>query len=335
MKGYDPATPGSNYSSRPATKTLAVAALSPSPVWSTTTWNHVTARLADYRELIRPRIALMVLVTVTVGFLLGHQDRWSLVSPWAVPTLYWAGLGIVLVAAGSSAINQWIERLTDARMRRTRERPLPAGRLSPGEVLAFAFGSAIAGVLVLALFVNLLTAGLTALTFVLYALVYTPLKRRTSLCTALGAIPGALPPVLGWTAAGQPLDLTAFALFGLLFFWQFPHFLAIAWLHRDDYAAAGLRMLPGVQPLPRVTGLMATGYALGLVPISLIPAWLGLAGTWYAVTAVVLGLAYIIASIDFARRESRLTARRVLWTSLVYLPVVLATLAGDHWRLLR
>jgi heme o synthase len=305
------------------------------PTYAPTVFPMTIGRWADYRELTRPRIAVMVLVTVTVGYLLGFQERWAVSTPWLSAPLWWACLGVVLTAAGSSAVNQYLERETDARMVRTRTRPIPSGRLSPLEVLVFGWTCAVVGTALLAWQVNLLTAGLTACTFASYAFVYTPLKRYTSLCTAIGAVPGALPPVLGWTAAGQPLDLTAFALFGLLFFWQFPHFLAIAWLHRTDYLAAGLRMLPGGEPLPRVTGLMATGYALGLLPISLVPVWLGLAGNVYLLTTVIAGMVYIAASIGFAYQESRRSARQVLWASLLYLPVVLGVLAGDHWRLLQ
>jgi protoheme IX farnesyltransferase len=293
-------------------------------------WDHsVAQRVSDYVELAKPRIAVMVLVTVAVGYILGSADAWSLVP------LCWAWLGIALSATGASAFNQWIERHTDARMRRTQSRPLPAGRIAPWEALAFAVVTAIAGVTSLWLMVNPLTALLTAATCVLYAFVYTPLKRYTSLCTAVGAIPGALPPVLGWTAAGQPLDAAAFALFGILFLWQFPHFLAIAWLYREDYAAAGLRMLPGTRPLPHVTGLMAVAYALGLIPVSLLPAGSGLAGSWYSAVALAGGMVYLAASIAFAWSETRTSARRLLWISLVYLPVLLMVLAGDHVRLLQ
>lgn len=294
------------------------------------TWPAVlAARLRDYLELAKPRISVMVLLTVTVGYLLGQQGGWRSAALWH------AWLGIALVAAGSSALNQWIERETDALMRRTSTRPLPGGRLSALEVCLFGCAAAAIGCSYLAWNVNLLTAGLTGLTFILYAFVYTPLKRWTSLCTAVGAIPGALPPVLGWTAAGQPLDLTAFALFAVLFLWQFPHFLAIAWLYREDYAAAGLRMLPGQRPLSGVTGLLATGYALGLVPVSLLPAWLGLAGGGYLAAALALGACYVAAAAGFARSETRGSARRLVWVSLLYLPVLLSALAGDHLRLLQ
>lgn len=286
----------------------------------------VVDRLRDYVELTRPRIALMVLITVTMGYLLGLRSGWEL-GP-----LVHAAIGILLVAAGSSSVNQWLERDTDARMRRTQTRPLPSGRLLPWEVLSLGVTCAVSGTCYLAVNVNVLTAGLTALTFLLYVGAYTPLKRWTSLCTAIGAVPGAMPPVLGWTAAGQPLDLTAFALFALLFFWQFPHFLAIAWLYREEYRAAGLRMLPGGLPLPRVTGLMALGYALGLIPISLIPAWLGVAGSSYALAAIGLGAIYAGSAAAFAYSETRASARRVLWISLAYLPLVLGWLAADHAR---
>ncbi len=294
----------------------------------------VSTRFADYLSLARPRIAIMVLITVSVGFLVGHEGQW-LASGVSALALLHAWLGVTLATAGSSALNQWLERKTDARMARTMDRALPSGRLSPLEVATLGFCLCIAGCLYLAFTVNLLTAWLTALTSIIYAFLYTPLKRWTSLCTAIGAIPGAMPPVLGWTAAGQSLDLGAFSLFGLMFFWQFPHFLAIAWLYREDYLAAGLRMLPGGRPLPHVTGLMATGYALGLLPISLIPGWMGMAGNTYSVLAIVLGLIYLVVSIQFAVEENRKTARQVLWVSLIYLPVILAALAGDHIRLIQ
>jgi len=288
--------------------------------------NAISLRVADYTEIAKPRISLMVLLTVTVGYLLGIDGAWSTV------TLFHAWFGIALVAMGSSAVNQWIERETDGRMRRTMNRPLPSGRLSPAEVLTLGIVCGTVGTAYLTAFVNGPTAAMAALTFVLYAGVYTPLKRVTSLCTAVGAIPGALPPVLGWLAAGGCLDWSAGSLFGVLFLWQFPHFLAIAWLHRDDYCAAGLRMLPAGRSLPHVTGLLAVGYALGLIPVSLLPAYFGLAGLAYSVTALVLGIVYLIASIQFACDETRESARRVLWTSLVYLPLVLIVLTWDHLR---
>jgi protoheme IX farnesyltransferase len=290
--------------------------------------NAIISRAADYLEIAKPRISVMVLMTVSVGYVMALQEAASY-----LPLLH-ACLGVSLSAIGASAVNQWIERKTDGRMRRTMNRPLPAQRLSPAEVLTLGLVCAALGSGWLLYTVNTLTAAMTFLTFFLYAFVYTPLKRYTSLCTAVGAIPGALPPVLGWLAAGGALDWTAFSLFGILFLWQFPHFLAIAWMYRDDYCAAGLRMLPAGRSMPHVTGLLAVGYALGLIPISLLPAYFGAAGMVYSSVAIVLGMAYLLASIGFAWEETRGSARRLLLVSLVYLPVLLLTLTWDHLRLL-
>lgn len=298
------------------------------PVVATVSTNVITSRVADYLEIAKLRISVMVLMTVSVGYVLALQEAASY-----VPLLH-ACLGVSLSAIGASAVNQWIERKTDARMRRTMNRPLPSQRLSPAEVLTLGLTCAALGSGYLLLTVNVMTAAMTFLTFFLYAFVYTPLKRVTSLCTAVGAIPGAMPPVLGWLAAGGQLDSMAFALFGIMFLWQFPHFLAIAWMYRDDYCAAGLRMLPAGKSMPHVTGLLAVCYALGLIPVSLLPNYLGWAGMVYGVVAVVLGIAYLIASIRFAWDETRTSARRVLLTSLVYLPLLLAVLTWDHLRLL-
>ena len=288
----------------------------------------ISARVCDYVEIAKPRISLMVLLTVSCGFVLGMETTSVSV------TLFHACLGIAVVAVGSSAVNQWIERKTDGPMRRTMNRPLPSGRLAPAEVLIFGLVAASLGSVYLAFTVNLATAVMTATTFILYAGVYTPLKRVTSLCTAVGAIPGALPPVLGWLASGASLDMNAFALFAILFVWQFPHFFAIAWLHRDDYCRAGLRMLPGGKSMPHITGLLAVTYALCLIPISLLPSHFGLAGGTYRTVAMLLGSAYLVASVLFAMNETRTSARRVLWTSLIYLPLLLLTLTWDHLRLL-
>jgi protoheme IX farnesyltransferase len=219
-------------------------------------------------------------------------------------------------------------------MQRTLNRPLPSGRLSPAEVLLFGLAAGLLGIAWLAAFVDAITAVLSAVTLVLYVGVYTPLKRRTSFGTAVGAIPGAMPPVLGWAAAGAPLDAGAFSLFAVLFLWQFPHFLAIAWIYRDQYARAGLRMLPARGKTPRVTGLMAVGYAVVLVPLSLFPAACGLAGNTYLVVALVLSIAYLAAAVRFATHESLESARGLLWTSLAYLPALLVTLVWDHFSLL-
>lgn len=288
----------------------------------------VAARCADYLSLTKPRIAFLALVTVTAGYVLGSADRWQL---WP---LCHALFGIALVAAASSAFNQLFERETDSFMRRTENRPLPAGRLSPAEAGLFAACCAVAGVVWLALFVNSTTAILSAATLVLYAGVYTPLKPRTSFSTAVGAIPGALPPVLGWAASGARFEMDSFSLFAILFLWQFPHFLAIGWIYREDYARAGLRMLPASGRATGVAGLMAVAYALALVPISLLPSASGLAGAAFAGVALVLSGSYLVAALRFAAHESLRSARWLLWTSLVYLPVLLVVLVWDHFRLL-
>jgi protoheme IX farnesyltransferase len=288
----------------------------------------VSTRVADYVELARPRIAAMVLLTVTIGFALGNGGVWNLAE------LASALVGIGLVATASGAFNQLIERRTDALMARTANRPLPAGRLRPREVASFGIVSAAAGLSLLYFEVNRITSGLALLTLVLYVLAYTPLKRYTALSTAVGAIPGALPPVLGWTAAGAELGWEAFSLFAVLYLWQFPHFLAIAWLYREDYASAGLRMLPGTFPRRGLTGLTASIYAAVLIPVSLIPGQVALAGGSYRVAAVLLGLGYLVAAVRFFANESRETARGLLYYSLIYLPVLLSVLTWDHVRLL-
>jgi heme o synthase len=290
-------------------------------------WSAVSARLADYVELTKPRISAMVLVTVTVGYTLATHGQWQ----WSV--LLPALIGVALVATASSAWNQWYERRTDARMDRTANRPLPAGRLTVAEVLMFGLLCAVAGGMMLAMLVNAITAVLTLLTLVMYVGLYTPLKRHTSLCTAIGAIPGALPPVLGWTAGGGTLDLGALALFAILFLWQFPHFLAIAWLYRHQYEGAGLKMLPRNRA-HRIVGLLAVTYAVVLIPVSLLPQAATLAGDLYVVAAIVLGVMYLWAATRFAWQETRTSARRLLFASLIYLPALLLVLTFDHLRLL-
>ncbi|MCA8983645.1 MAG: heme o synthase [Planctomycetaceae bacterium] len=287
------------------------------------TWH---ARFADYAELAKLRISVMVLVTVAVGFLVGSQggmgtDWWLLLN---------ALLGIACIAASSCTVNQYLEISTDLLMVRTRNRPLPSGRVRPREALLFAGITGVFGVVHLWVFVNPLVSLLTLLNWVLYVAIYTPMKRHTSLCTAVGAIPGAMPPVLGWAAAGQPLGWEAFWLFSLMFLWQFPHFLAIAWLYRQDYYQAGLWMLPNGLPERYVTGTLALAYALILLPVSLLPHQYGIAGQAYFWITLGAGLAYVWFSLRFLREETRQTARQLLFCSLIYLPLVLATLTCSH-----
>ncbi len=288
------------------------------------------ARLADYAQLAKPRIAVMALVTVAVGYTLAAGDGWHWIR------LVHALVGIGLAAVGSGALNQYLERRFDRLMSRTADRPLPGGRLAASEVLLVGLLSATAGLAWLVMLVNPATAIATAVTLVLYLAVYTPLKQRSSLATTVGAVPGALPPVLGWLAAGGALDAGALALFGILFLWQFPHFLAIAWLYRDEYAAAGMKMLPrAAAQRPGLTGMLGIIYALALIVISTWPSRLGLAGDGYLAAAIVLGTGYLVATIRFQCAESSRTARGVLYASLVYLPLLLAALTWNHLQLLR
>ncbi|RLS51696.1 MAG: protoheme IX farnesyltransferase [Planctomycetota bacterium] len=283
-------------------------------------------RIRAYVELSKPKIAVMGLFTVAVGFFLGSQGEWN------GHRLLSALFGVGLVAISCSVLNQLIERDTDRLMTRTARRPLPSGRLTVQESLAFGLATGTMGLVWLATQINLLTAVLGLVTLLSYVGCYTPLKRWSSLSTVVGAIPGALPPVLGWTAAGGSLDSGAFSLFVLLFLWQFPHFLAIAWLLREQYSAAELRMMP--QLSGRGIGLLAVGYALALIPGSLLVRSSGLAGQFYTLTAIGFGAAYLWSAIEFARQGTDASARRVLWASFLYLPLLLAVLTLDHWRLL-
>jgi protoheme IX farnesyltransferase len=281
-------------------------------------------RLRDLAELTKPGITLMVLLTTALGMLLAVPGNFPLLL--AVATL----VGTGLVSAGASSLNQVLERDLDAQMKRTARRPLPAGRLDADTALLFGVVLAICGLAVLALLVNLLTASLAALALTGYVFVYTPLKRKTSLSTVVGAIPGALPPMMGWCAVRNEVDLPAWVLFGILFFWQMPHFLAIAWLCREDYADGGFPMLPVIDPGGSWSGRQAVLYGAALVPVSLMPSLLQLAGPFYFVGALVLGLAYLVFAIRFARRRAVTTARQLMFASLLYLPAVAAVMLLDR-----
>jgi protoheme IX farnesyltransferase len=281
-------------------------------------------RLADLVELTKPGITLMVVLTAGLGFLLARGDARL---PWLLLVHTLVGTG--LVSAGASALNHVLEREVDARMRRTAERPLPAGRLDPDLALLFGVGLAVAGLLELALAVNLLTALLGALALAGYVFAYTPLKRVSSLNTVVGAVPGAIPPLMGWAAVRDGLDPAAWALFGILFLWQMPHFLAIAWLCRADYASAGLPMLTVHDPEGTRTARQVLLYGAALVPISLLPAVQGLLGVPYFLGALLLGLAYLGFGVDFARRRSTPAARRLMLASILYLPALLAVMLVD------
>jgi heme o synthase len=281
-------------------------------------------RFVAYAELTKPRISLMVLFTVVIGGVLATGGR---VEPLL---LLHTVLGTTLVAAGASALNMYLERRADARMRRTENRPLPAARLRPREALLFGAVLGIGGTAYLALMVPHLGAALVAaVTFITYVFVYTPLKRITPLNTLVGAVPGALPPLIGWTAARGTLDVEAAGLFLIVFLWQVPHFLAIAWIHREDYARGGFRMLPVVDGDGSLTGRNMVLYCLALIPASLLPSLGGHVGLVYVTGALVMGLAFFACTLGFLRAPSNAHARRVLRGSLLYLPAVLALLLID------
>jgi heme o synthase len=277
-------------------------------------------QLAALVELTKPRIALMVLITAATGFLLGARGA----SHPTTLTLSMIGTG--LVAGGASVWNQWIERERDARMRRTRNRPLPSGRVSPRAAAAFGAAITTVGLVVLGAASNLTAASVAATTWLLYVLLYTPLKPVTTLNTAVGAIPGALPPVIGWAAATDRLGVEAWVLFLIVFLWQFPHFLAIAWIYRDDYARGGLKMLPSVDLDGAMTGRQAMWHALELLFAGAFPYWIGLAGPWYLAGAVALGLFYLYHAVRFWHEVNDRSARRLLRASFLYLPMVLLLL---------
>ena len=279
--------------------------------------------IADLWELTKPGITALVLVTTAVGFYLGSAgsvEWWHLLQ---------ALLGTGLLAAGTNALNQYAERGVDSRMKRTRQRPLPAGRLRPSTALTFAAGISVVGALHLALTVNLLTAALGVAALIIYIFVYTPLKRRTELCTLVGAIPGAIPPMMGWTAASGQLDLAAWVLFGIVFLWQMPHFYAIAWLYRADYALAGFPMLPVVDEEGERTSRQIVVYTIGLLLVSLLTTVLGLTGAIYLFGALTLGLGFLALGLRLAVARTGSQARRLFFGSIVYLPVLLVLMVVD------
>lgn len=275
------------------------------------------SQTADFVELTKPRIVTLVMVTAAAGF-------W-LAGPTLQDTLllFHALMGIVLVAAGTNALNQIVERDTDALMLRTKNRPMPAGRLTVTSASTFAWLTGASGVIYLALFVNLLTAFLAAATLISYVYLYTPLKRHTSLSTLVGAVPGALPIMGGWAAATGTLDPRAWVLFSILFLWQLPHFLALSWIYREDYSRAGIKMLSCDDPDGKMTFTQASLYAAALIPVSLAPTILGLAGAAYFVGALILSLGFLIVSIAATRDRTDEKAKRLFLASLIYLPALL------------
>jgi protoheme IX farnesyltransferase len=280
-------------------------------------------RAAAYLELTKPRITFLILLVSLAALWLGSAGNAGL------PRLLTLSAAICLLAGGMFAVNQFQEREIDARMRRTENRPLPAGRLQPREALWFGLALAGAALALLALAVNLLTALLGALTLASYLLVYTPLKKITPHCTLLGAFPGAAPPLLGWTAARGELSAEAWILFSILFLWQFPHFHAIACLYRDEYSRAGVRLWPVVEPSGRTAARQIVGAAALLVPVTLLPSAVGLSGNVYLAGAGALGLLFLSLSVRSAWEKSARRAQELLLASVVYLPLLLALMVLD------
>ena len=282
-----------------------------------------SARVADFVELTKPRITMLVLITTAVGYAVAWRGSFEAATFVALI------LGTALLSGGASALNQYVERDLDARMRRTRSRPLPSGRLLPPEAATFGLLVSAAGLLLLAA-AGWLPLLLGAFALTSYVLAYTPLKRVSSLCTVVGAVPGAIPPMMGWAAARGRLDAGAWALFAVLFLWQLPHFLAIGWMYREDYARGGFPMLPVTDPDGRSTGRQMVLYSAALLPVTLVAGVLATAGSAYLVGAVALGAAFLGFSVRFARAKTTAAARWLFLISILYLPALLGLMVFDR-----
>jgi protoheme IX farnesyltransferase len=278
----------------------------------------------DYIALTKPRITWLILMSTGVGYFFGARNGWH----WL--TLLHTIVGTGLIASGTAALNQWYEREADAKMKRTQARPLPSGRLTANRALVFAIVISLAGFAELFFRVNALTGWLGLFTLLSYLFVYTPLKQRSPHSTTIGAIPGAMPPLIGFAAASGTLTWDAWILFAILFIWQFPHFYAIAWMYREDYERAGIRMLPVVEPDGESTARRILLYSLILIPISLVPKFLSMTGNLYLAGAIALGLLFLYAGVRVSFDRTRQQARRVLLASVVYLPVLYGLMLFDR-----
>ena len=283
--------------------------------------------MKDYLQLTKPRVTWLIVMSTAIGYYFGHAGGWSL---WAILHCL---LGTGLIASGTAALNQWYERDADRQMRRTQMRPLPSGRLNPAKALWFGVGLAAAGGLELGWGVNWLSSGLGLATLAMYLFLYTPLKQKTWWSTTVGAFPGAMPPLIGYAAAAGKLTPDAWVLAAILFLWQFPHFYAIAWMYREDYSRAGIKMLPVVEPDGGSTARQILLYSVLLIPISMLPKWMGMTGSVYMVGAIALGLFYLYSGIRVSLDRTKVRARRVLLTSVVYLPLLYGLMVLDPIRL--
>jgi heme o synthase len=279
--------------------------------------------LTDYVALTKPRLNMLVVATSAAGYYLGAT------APVNATVFLATVVGTALVAGGAAALNQVYERETDALMRRTRMRPLPSGRVASGEARVFGVALSIAGLALLTAFSTWLASLLALATLITYLFIYTPLKRISPAATIVGAVPGALPPLIGWVASHGSIALGGLALFLIVFFWQIPHFMAIAWMYRDDYGAAGFPMLAVIDPEGRRSGRQAVVYAAALLPASLVPMFVDVSGSTYGVVAAVLGIAMLVLSVRFAGARTNASARQLFFASLVYLPLIWIVMIAD------
>ncbi len=277
---------------------------------------HTDSLFSDYIALTKPRLNILVVATSAAGYYLGAT------GPLVVLPMAAAVIGTTFVAGGAAALNQVAERETDALMQRTRMRPLPDGRITPSDARTFGLLLSVAGLILLTVFSSWLASLLALATLITYLFIYTPMKRRSPIATLVGAIPGALPPLIGWTASHGNIALGGLSLFLIVFLWQIPHFMAIAWMYRDDYGAAGFPMLPVIDPTGTRAGHQAVGYAAALLPVSLVPTLVGLSGLAYAVVALVLGVALLVLAVRFASARTDATARALFFGSITYLPLI-------------
>ncbi len=289
--------------------------------------------MRDYLELTKPRITWLILMSTGIGYFFGLPGRsnwWEFLKHVPYFSLLFTIIGTGLLASGTAALNQWYEREADRKMRRTAMRPLPSGRMTPGSALIFGAALSVAGFFALWLGVNLVSALIGAFTLSSYLFLYTPMKQRTWWSTTVGAIPGAMPPLIGYAAAAGSIDRESLVLGAILFLWQFPHFYSIAWMYKEDYAKAGIRMLPVVEPDGRSTARQIVLYGIALIPVSLFPGILGMTGRVYLIGASILGLWFLYSGVRVALERSTARARTVLLTSVLYLPLIYGLMLIDR-----
>jgi heme o synthase len=309
------------------------SAVNPAPALAGLSRRGLASPVRDYIALTKPRITWLILMSAGIGYFFGLPGAagwWEFLKSVDYAALFHTIAGTGLVASGTAALNQWYERAVDAQMRRTRNRPLPAGRISANGALVFGIALSVAGFVELWKGVNLLSACIAVFTLATYLLLYTPLKQRTWWSTTIGAIPGAMPPLIGYAAASGELTRQAWVLAAILFLWQFPHFYSIAWLYKEDYARAGIRMLPVVEPDGRSTSRQIVVYSMALIPASLMPGLMGMSGAVYSVGALLLGIWFLHSGVRVAFDRTSVRARKVLISSVLYLPMIYGLMLLDR-----